>query len=201
MIFYLAEPGQVASSPPFPRYSGYNEVATGTSGHDAFSNSDSGLQKVKTLVRDMSSALALRPKRSVPYPSRYPPVTGVNKLRPGVTPDWITSELGQYYLNEHQIRAAPTQLLSFECQKRKFNPDFQAEVLNPQTFRCSVTVLDITVSCPGTYSDAQAARQDAAYKALRIVRKWAIPPPTCQLYYVAQFHGQISDDEIGRAHV
>lgn len=189
------------SSPPFPRYKGYNEVATGTAGGTAGGSGRSNFgplpTKVKARERDISAALAIRPKQQDLYPSRYPSVTKVDNWGfGGSNQDWLSSEVGRYYLRKHQVREAPTQTLSLECQKRKFNPDFHTEMVNQHAYRCRVKVRDITVSCTGTFDNILSAKQDAAYKALRIVREWPVPPLSNPLFYIAQFSGQISDDAV-----
>lgn len=189
------EPGQIlSSSPPFPRYMAYSEVATGPVRGSGPALPETDLMGVKTKEKSESSTLPMRPAPAKTlYPSRYPKNQGGNRAESG-TADWISSEAGRFYLAKHQLQYPPTQLLSLECQKRKFNPAFEVEETNAQKFRCTVVVRDMTFTS-GVFHNGVAAKQDAAFRALRAVSAWPLPPAN-PLYFVAQFSGQISDDAV-----
>jgi hypothetical protein len=104
--------------------------------------------------------------------------------------DWLKSDIGRFYLTQHNLTQAPTLLLSLECQKRKFNPAFEVKVISERKYRCVVTVRDLAITCTGTYDNQIAAKQDAAYKALQVVREWPLPTA---LFFIGQFTGHVSD--------
>ena len=112
------------------------------------------------------------------------------------TAEWVHSPSGRRFLAKHQLQLPPTQLLSLECQKRRFNPSFKIEQEGWHAFRCSVTMRDETVRLKGHYQNAVAAKQYVAFEALKVVQGWPIPRP--HLYFIAQFNGQISDDMVHR---
>ncbi|KAK4231690.1 hypothetical protein QBC38DRAFT_201672 [Podospora fimiseda] len=70
-------------------------------------------------------------------------------------------------------KAAPTQLLSQECQRRRFNPEWQERVTQDGMYTCKVLLPNnIVVGDGKVYSDPLIAKQRAATKALPIVRSW-----------------------------
>lgn len=191
------EPGQIlTSSPPFPRYMDYNEVATGTARNSGHTKPESGHVKIESQPKTASSL----PKRPAPakdiYPSRYSAAQGGVKSDAGKgTAEWMNSPAGQLYLARHKLKSSPTQMLSLECQKRKFNPSFEIDVVNDaQQFRCSVVVRNMTF-ISGAFHSGVGAKQDAALKALRVVSTWPIPPAS-PLFFVAQFSGKFSDGAV-----
>lgn len=184
----------MSSSPPFPRYERYGEVATGATTRSGHAESKQGLAKNKTQGNQLFS-LPMRPTpaRTSFHPAR---VTGLHggPGGPGGTAEWINSAAGKAYLAKHQLHLPPTQLLSLECQKRKFNPEFAIEQVDGRTYQCRVTVRDVTVRHRGHYPNGVAAKQDLALKALKVVQEW--PVPRRNLYFIAQFSGKISDDAV-----
>ncbi|KAK3987082.1 hypothetical protein QBC44DRAFT_383568 [Cladorrhinum sp. PSN332] len=76
-------------------------------------------------------------------------------------------------------RMPPTQLLSQECQRRHFNPEWQEAVTPDGKYTCKVLLpKNVVVSDGKVYHDPVAAKQQAAVKALPIVRSWPIGYPT-----------------------
>jgi len=68
-----------------------------------------------------------------------------------------------------------TQLLSLECQKRRFNPQWEETSLPNGEFQCAVHLKEHRVSSIRTFATASAAKQAIAYKAWNIVRRWPTP--------------------------
>jgi hypothetical protein len=166
-------------------------VATGATTSSGHAEPNAGLAKVKP-QEAQSASLPMRPApvKSTTYPSRYTGAQGGT----GCTADWVNSEAGRVYLAKHKLQLPPTQLLSLECQKRKFNPDFVVEQVDGRMYKCQVTIRDVIVKHRGHYQNGVAAKQDVALKALKEVQKWPIPPTN--LYFVAQFSGEVSDDAV-----
>ena len=106
----------------------------------------------------------------------------------------MTSAAGRNFLKKHNMRVLPTQLLSQECQKRKFNPSFEVDHLGGNKFRCTVMIQDVAVTCSGDYGSGVAAKMDTARKALEVISKWSVPPPT--VYFLAKFQGQLPDEAV-----
>lgn len=184
----------MSPSPPFPRYKGYNEVATGATTGSGHAEPKAGLVKVKSQeTQPTSLPMCPAPAKNSGGPTRSTGLQGGPDYTGG-TGEWLNSEAGRHYLAKHQLRLPPTQLLSLECQKRKFNPDFLIEQVDGRAYKCRVIVRDVTIRHRGHYPNAVAAKQDLALKALKVVQSWAIPPT--KLYFAAQFSGQISDDAV-----
>ncbi|KAB5578607.1 hypothetical protein GE09DRAFT_556625 [Coniochaeta sp. 2T2.1] len=171
----------------------YNEVATGTAGGQP----QYGLVKVNAQDHPRLSSLPMRPAapRNM-YPSYYSGTRMTEKVDnvESGNSDWMRSEAGQSFLKKHNMQVLPTQLLSQECQRRKFNPSFTVEDLGGNEFRCTAMIKEVAVTCSGDYGSGIAAKMDTARKALEIVRKWPLPPPT--LYFLAEFQGQIPEEAV-----
>lgn len=69
-----------------------------------------------------------------------------------------------------------TALLSAECQKRRFNPQFKEWSINDQYY-CSVDLAGIVLKCNRSYSTANDAKQALARRAVAEIRKRPCPSP------------------------
>ncbi|KAJ9151714.1 hypothetical protein NKR19_g4702 [Coniochaeta hoffmannii] len=188
------EPAQIASSsPPFPRYTGYNEVATGTTTGSVHAEPKPGLATVKAQGPQPASLPARPAPVKCSRSSRFAGPQVVVRADSG-TAEWSHSPAGRKFLAKHQLQLPPTQLLSLECQKRRFNPCFKIEQEDSHVYTCSVTMRDDVVRIKGHYQNAVAAKQHVAFEALKVVQAW--PLPGANLYFIAQFSGQISDDMV-----
>lgn len=67
-----------------------------------------------------------------------------------------------------------TQWLSYECQRRHFNPDIHVVQLADGTFNCSIVIQGQVVSSGMAFADAHVARIHTASKAHKIVQKWPV---------------------------
>lgn len=68
-----------------------------------------------------------------------------------------------------------TQWLSYECQRRHFNPDVQVVQQADGTYSCTIVIQNHVVQGDRSFSDPQFAKVDVAAKALSIVQKWPMP--------------------------
>ncbi|KAI1076191.1 hypothetical protein F5B20DRAFT_336764 [Whalleya microplaca] len=71
-----------------------------------------------------------------------------------------------------------TAILSLECQKRKFNPQFKEWVTRDGDFKCSVNLNGKTLHDGRTFTTAVAAKQALAKRAIEEVRKLPCPKPS-----------------------
>jgi hypothetical protein len=133
------------------------------------------------------------PIKTATFPPRHTGSQEANKADSNPA-GWVLSSAGRKFMAKHQLQLPPTQLLSLECQKRKFNPAFEIKQDGLQTFQCTVTIQDKIVRSRARYHSAAAAKQYAALEAWKLVRTW--PLPKASLYFVAQFTGQISEDNV-----
>ncbi|TLS28569.1 hypothetical protein PpBr36_00676 [Pyricularia pennisetigena] len=81
----------------------------------------------------------------------------------------------------------PTTRLSIECQKRGFNPYFHAAKHENDTWSCSVSVLNKTVTTESIYANKWIAKHEAALMGLNLVR--CLP------------HGKVSSGKEPRYHL
>lgn len=75
-----------------------------------------------------------------------------------------------------------TQWLSYECQRRHFNPDVHIVLQADGTYRCNIVIQDHVVQSSKSFPDPQVAKVHTAAKAHEIVQKWPLsgsPPDTC----------------------
>lgn len=68
-----------------------------------------------------------------------------------------------------------TQWLSYECQRRHFNPDVHVVQQADGTFRCTIVIQNHVVQSNKSFSDPQVAKVHTAVKAHSIVEKWPLP--------------------------
>lgn len=66
------------------------------------------------------------------------------------------------------------QVLSSECQKRRFNPEFLPAPAGFELFTCDVKLRDVIIKGRRAYSSVVQAKQEVAKIALRIIRDWPI---------------------------
>jgi hypothetical protein len=66
----------------------------------------------------------------------------------------------------------PTQLLSQECQRRRFNPEWVIRENHDGTIKCAVKLLQHTVSTNKTYPSLSVAKHSIAEKALKEIQNW-----------------------------
>lgn len=80
------------------------------------------------------------------------------------------------------LRGSPaTQWLSYECQRRHFNPDIHVVQQADGTYRCTIVIQDYVVQSNKSFADAQLAKLHTAAKAHGIVQRWpksGTPPET-----------------------
>ncbi|KAK4129735.1 hypothetical protein N657DRAFT_91809 [Parathielavia appendiculata] len=89
-------------------------------------------------------------------------------------PNSLPSSGSQRTGTSNALQPAPTQLLSLECQRRRFNPQFVVKEASSNVFTCSVKLRDITIHGDKAHSSSIDAKHAVAAKALPIVRKWPI---------------------------
>lgn len=65
-----------------------------------------------------------------------------------------------------------TQWLSYECQRRHFNPDIHVVQKADGSYRCTIVIQNHVVQSNKSFPDAQAAKVHTASKAYGIVQKW-----------------------------
>lgn len=65
-----------------------------------------------------------------------------------------------------------TQWLSYECQRRHFNPDIRVLQQPDGTYRCDIVILNHVIKSSDTFRDGQVAKLHTAAKALAMVQKW-----------------------------
>ncbi|KAK3382249.1 hypothetical protein B0T24DRAFT_4616 [Lasiosphaeria ovina] len=71
-------------------------------------------------------------------------------------------------------KAGNVMLLSLECQRRSFNPEW-FEMTTPQGYICNVKLRDVTVEGDKARSCPTAAKGAVAAKALAIISEWPVP--------------------------
>ncbi|KAH9903827.1 hypothetical protein F4778DRAFT_100988 [Xylariomycetidae sp. FL2044] len=86
------------------------------------------------------------------------------------------------------MHPTPTSLLSYACQKRRFNPSFIEWKTNGGKFMCSVDLDGQIVQNHTQYDSAFDAKQASAELALRFVRKKSIPIETAEYREKKQFY-------------
>lgn len=69
-------------------------------------------------------------------------------------------------------QAQPTTWLSYECQRRHFNPEFKITMLDNGRYKCNIVVRDVVVEAGGSFEIIQDAKNHTAVKAHKIVQKW-----------------------------
>ncbi|RYP56278.1 hypothetical protein DL771_012065 [Monosporascus sp. 5C6A] len=128
----------------------------------------------------------LMPSR--PVSTVNPPAPGLSRLLPmptqvkteGAKPDGSGSGTGRAAnAGEDWRPSAPssTAVLSTECQKRRFNPQFTEWVTRDGRYMCSVNLNGITLHDNRTFGTALEAKQSLAKRAVAEVKKLPCPDP------------------------
>lgn len=67
-----------------------------------------------------------------------------------------------------------TQWLSYECQRRHFNPDINVVQQADGTYRCNIVMQNHVVQSNKSFDDPQVAKVHTAAKAHEIVQRWPL---------------------------
>ncbi|RYP86554.1 hypothetical protein DL769_000726 [Monosporascus sp. CRB-8-3] len=118
----------------------------------------------------------------------YPPAPGLSRLLPmptqvkteGAKPGGSGNGTGRVAnAGDDRRPSAPssTAILSTECQKRRFNPQFTEWVTRDGRYMCSVNLNGITLHDSRTFGSALEAKQSLAKRAVAEVKKFPCPDP------------------------